>query len=88
MTAIDPYKPTVPTKLRAAVYYIGIALAFAMIIIVGVFAIFFAEYTIQVAAMGGVVNTAWLYLSNQLAVNYLPPQLPAGGNTAPAYRPV
>jgi hypothetical protein len=75
VTEPDPvvkYKPAVPVWVRATVYWIGLISSFLSIIVVGVFAVFSPLHAKDVMSTVGIWNTAWLYLSNQLAVAYLP----------------
>lgn len=69
---MDDYKPTVPPKVRDAVYWTTLGTAALSALASGIAAIWYPEYAQQVLATGGVLTTVTGIIGGGVGVVYRP----------------
>lgn len=66
------YKPAIPPIVRTVVYAVGLVVGFLAVLITGVAAVWWPDYTVQVIATAGAVTAATSFLAGSLGVAYRP----------------
>ena len=72
------YQPSIPNVVRTGVYVLGVVTGFCVVLINGITAFVWPNYTIEVFGISGAIGTAVGWLSSSLGVAYRPTaQVPA-----------
>ncbi len=71
-TTTDTTSPSVPPRVRTAVYFLALAVSAAVLLVTGMAAIWTPEHAERIAASGGVITGVVAFVTAGLGVAYRP----------------